>query len=621
VDLNSIKNPDFIKDLSVNEMKELAKDLRYFLIDNVSKTGGHLSSNLGVVELTIALLYVFAAEKDKIFFDVGHQSYVYKILTGRGDRFSTLRQWKGLSGFQKREESSYDVWEAGHSSTSLSAALGMAIARDLDQLDYDIVPIIGDGSIGSGMSFEALNHIGSSGKKVIVILNDNNMSISSNVGAVTQRLERLRSSKGYNVVKQEVKDVLSHNTVGEKVLGGLTNVRDYIKRTVFDSTLFDELGFRYFGPVDGHNFKELIRVFNIAKKVEHPVVIHVVTKKGKGYSFCEEDRNGYWHGVSSFNPETGVSLSTLPYGHLSWSECISETLVRLAKENQDIIGITPAMITGSKLEKFQALFPDRFFDCGIAEEHATTFAAALALEGKRPFLAIYSSFLQRAYDQVNHDICRMNLPVVIGVDRSGIVGEDGETHQGVFDISFLAAIPNIIIAQPKNAIEAQNLLYTAFQQKSPFALRFSRGSIPFEEVAQFESYEIGKWEVISPKKEPQAIIICYGGEVDKYEQKIVSNELPIILVNARFIKPLDSEALNNLATLQIPIYTVENEMLHGGLSSMILEYYNDHNLTVDIHRYGIDDVFLPHGSIQQLRKHYNLNSNDILEEILSQLKK
>ena len=617
MDLKTINGPEFIKKLSPSEMKELAKEIRFFLVDNVSKTGGHLSSNLGVVELTIALLHSFNPSRDRIFFDVGHQSYVYKILTGRAHQFSTLRQWKGMSGFQKRSESPFDVWEAGHSSTSLSAALGMAVTRDLNNETYDIIPIIGDGAISSGMSFEALNHIGSSNKKVIVILNDNNMSISSNVGAITQRLERLRSSKGYTEIKREVKDVLSSNTVGEKVLDSLTNMRDYLKRSMFDTTIFNELGFQYFGPVDGHDFRDLLRIFEIAKKTDHPVVIHVVTTKGKGYSFCEEDRNGYWHGVSSFNPETGASLSTLPFGHLSWSECVSETLVRLAHENKDIIAITPAMMTGSKLEKFQSLFPNRFFDCGIAEEHATTFAAALALEGKRPFLAIYSSFLQRAYDQVNHDICRMKLPVVIGIDRCGIVGEDGETHQGVFDVGFLAGIPNIIISQPKNAEEVQHLLYTAFQQNLPFVLRFSRGSVLYQEVSEFKPIKIGEWESFKPTSKAKAIIICYGSDVEKYQQKIESNKLPILLVNARFLKPLDNKLLDKLADMNLPIYTIENEMLHGGLSSMILEYYNDKHTPVSLCRYGIDDVFLPHGSIQQIRKHYHLNTTDILEEIIT----
>jgi len=621
MDLKSITGPDFIKDLSNNEMKELAKQIRSFLIDSVSKTGGHLSSNLGVVELTIALLHSFDVNSDKVFFDVGHQAYIYKILTGRADRFSTLRQWKGLSGFQKREESKYDVWEAGHSSTSLSAALGMAVTRDLNNETYDIIPVIGDGSIGSGMSFEALNHIGSTNRKVIIILNDNNMSISSNVGAVTQRLERLRSSKKYTDIKREVKGALSSNTVGESILGGLTSVRNHLKRTVLDTTIFNELGLQYFGPVDGHDIKELIRVFDIAKREQRPVVIHVVTTKGKGYSFCEKDRNGYWHGVSSFNPETGVSLSSLPFGHLSWSECISETLIRLAKSNDDIIAITPAMATGSKLEKFQSLFPERFFDCGIAEEHATTFAAALALDGKRPFLAIYSSFLQRAYDQVNHDICRMNLPVVLGIDRSGIVGEDGETHQGVFDVGFLSAIPNIIIAQPKNAEEAQHLLFTAFQQNKPFALRFPRGSVTYNEVKEFEKIEIGSWELLEAPVKPKAIIICYGSDVEKYQQKIQANLLPILVINARFLKPLDTNLLHEIAMMKIPVYTVENEMLHGGFSSMVIEYYNDNHLNVSLKRYGINDVFLPHGSVQQLRKHYSLNSNDILEEIISEFKK
>lgn len=621
MDLKTIRNPDFIKELNYKELKELAADIRYFLIDNVSKTGGHLSSNLGVVELTMALLRSFDIQKDKVFFDVGHQSYVYKILTGRAERFASLRQWKGLSGFQKREESEFDVWEAGHSSTSLSAALGMAVARDLDHGDFHVVPVIGDGAIGSGMSFEALNHIGASKERVIVILNDNKMSISSNAGAITLGLEKLRSSKPYTNIKREVKGALSTSSLGENILDRLTSVRDHLKKTVLDTTIFNEMGFQYFGPIDGHDIREMERFLEIAKTLDHPVVIHVLTTKGKGYSFCEEDTEGYWHGVGSFNPETGNSLSSLPYGHLSWSECISETLVRLAKEDENILAITPAMTMGSKLEKFKALFPQRFFDCGIAEEHATTFAASLALSGKKPFLAIYSSFLQRAYDQVNHDICRMDLPVVLGVDRSGIVGEDGETHQGVFDIGFLTPIPNIVIAQGKNATEAQNLLYTAFRQPKPFALRFPRGSVAFEEVREFVEIPVGSWEFIETSSKPRAVIICYGVEVEKYQQKIESNQLPILLVNARYIKPMDLTVLDKIAKLKLPVYTIEDEMLHGGLSSMILEYYNDQNAKVQLKRFGINDVFLPHGSLQQLRKHYHLNTSDVLEEIIAEFRK
>lgn len=617
MNLLNINDPKVIKDMNYDELNQLCIDIRSFLIESVSKTGGHLSSNLGVVELTVALHYVFDSPVDKLIFDVGHQCYAHKILTGRSDQFSTLRTYNGLSGFIKRKESVHDIWEAGHASTSLSAALGMAIARDLDHQSHHVVSIIGDGALTGGMALEALNHIGASNHKVIVILNDNNMSISPNVGAVNHIFEQLRQSKSYTSLKKDVKGALKSTGVGESILSGMQNLKDLLKKNIIDDSIFGELGLNYFGPVDGHDLKDLIHILNLAKEQEDSLVIHVMTNKGKGYSLCEDDRRGYWHGVGSFDPSTGVSLTKIPSEHMSWSQVISETLIRLAKDDRDIVAITPAMINGSKLEKYFALFPTRAFDCGIAEEHATTMAAGLAIAGKKPFLSIYSTFLQRSYDQINHDITRMDLPVVIGVDHAQLVGEDGETHHGVFDVGFLAPLPNIIIGHPKDAQEAQNMLYTAFNQPHPFAIRYNKSSIAYQEVSEFTMMKIGSWEIYNESDDTLGYIITYGNECVKMIDKITTNGLKIAVINARFIKPLDHDLLARIAIKNKPIFTYELDMLNGGLSSLIVEYYNDNKMKVNLYRYGIDDEYVPHGSNVELKKALKLDTTSILENIQS----
>ena len=609
MDVTEIQDPSFLKDLDVQQLNALAQDIRTFLIDSVSKTGGHLSSNLGVVELTIALHKVFNSPTDKIFFDVGHQCYIHKILTGRAKQFATLRQYEGLSGFQKRSESVHDVWEAGHSSTSLSAALGMAIARDLNHEDYQVIPVIGDGALGGGMALEALNQIGDQQRNMIIIFNDNNMSISENVGVLTENFAKLRTSKPYNTFKADLKNALNKNNVGQVVLSSLQNVKDAIKNEVIDTGIFGEFGLEYLGPVDGHDMKSLIRILEVAKAHKGPVVVHVLTKKGKGYKYCEEDKEGRWHGVSPFNPLTGKSLSSTPAGYLPWSSVISESLVRIARDNKDVVGVTPAMITGSKLEKFFAEYPDRAFDCGIAEEHAATFCAGLAISGKRPFISLYSSFLQRCYDQINHDICRMDLPVVIGIDRAGLVGEDGDTHHGVFDISILRSLPNIILAQPKDSQEAQQLMVTAFAQNHPMAIRYPRGAAVYTEVSDPQPVEIGSWSVENREENHECTVITYGPDVDKVVSKVLTNSLPVNVINARFFKPLDEAMLIRLSEEGKPVIIYETDMMAGGLSSAILEYVNDHQLPLQIRRVGIKDTYVPHGSMNQIRK---LEEIDIL---------
>lgn len=608
-----IKDPSQIKNLSMKQLDVLAQDIRHFLIQNISKTGGHLSSNLGIVEITIAMHYVFSSPKDKMIFDVGHQSYVHKILTGRSTKFATLRKLNGLSGYQKRSESPHDCWEAGHSSTSLSAALGYAIARDVQHQNYEVIAVIGDGALAGGMSLEALNDIGAQKRKMIIIFNDNAMSISKNRGGVEKRITSIRSSHLYRSMKNDIKVTLPHNKMGDETLKVFSSIRDRIKSGLIDAPLFQEFNLDYLGPVDGHNIPALIKVFEAAKEHDGPIVVHVRTKKGKGYRYAEQDKIGQWHGVSPFNIQTGQPLMKLPINEKTWSNIISDGLIELAKKNKDVVAITPAMAQGSKLLKFAKLFPDRFFDCGIAEEHAITMAGAMSLGGLRPFVSIYSSFLQRAYDQMNHDLGRMDLPVVIGIDRAGLVGDDGETHQGVFDISFLRSIPNLILSQPKDAQEAYDLLYTAFAGKHPFCIRYPRGQTAVTDKIDFHLISIGSWERFDIGSDPKAIIISYGPDVDRIIHTIHENNLSMIVVNARFFKPIDQEMCKELFNLDLPIYVYETDVKIGGLSSAVLEYQNE--IENHIHILGIDDHYVQHGPIRSLRKKEHIDLESLFREI------
>lgn len=621
MNIHDIKNPTFLKELTYSQLRTLAEDIRSFLIENVSKTGGHLSSNLGIVEVTIALHAMFDSPNDKIIFDVGHQSYVHKILTGRALDFSKLRQFEGLSGYQSRTESIHDSWEAGHAGTSLSAALGMAIARDIKNEKHHVIAIIGDGSIANGESFEALNHMGSLKSKLIIILNDNNMSISKNVGAFSHSIARLRNSAPYTSLKLEMKDYLTKTKAGHVLYKGISNVKETIKRNVIEPSIFTDLGLDYLGPINGHSYNELFDALHSAKEHDGPVLIHVITNKGKGFSHSENDQNGAWHGVSQFDPDSGLSTAHLPKGHLSYSQIISETLVRLAKEDETICALTPAMIQGSKLEKFFALYPKRSFDCGIAEEHAMTLAASLSLSGMKPFISIYSSFIQRAYDQVNHDVARMNCPVVIGIDRSGLVGEDGPTHHGVFDVGLLRAIPNMVIAMPKDAIEVQNMVYSAFKSNQPYAIRYPRGSALFEEVDSFKLIHQGEWELFGNLKEAKGILIANGPIVDKFIERINFNKLKVCVVNARFIKPLDEKMLVQLEKSKLPIICYEGDMLAAGFGSSLLEYFESVQKQVRIKRIGIKDHFVPHGSLPDLRSLEGIDVNHVLDEVIAFMKK
>lgn len=610
--ITDIQSPDQIKSMSTKQLQELADDIRMFLIGSISRTGGHLSSNLGVVELTIALHYVFHSPNDKFLFDVGHQSYTHKILTGRAGAFLTLRKHNGLSGFQKRSESVHDAWEAGHSSTSLSAALGMAIARDLQHENFEIIPIIGDGALSGGMALEALNDIGVSHKKMIIIFNDNNMSISKNHGAIEKRLTNLRSSSLYRHMKQDVKTNLNQTKTGVNLLHSLTHLRDSLKDSLVDAPLFKEFNLDYLGPVDGHNIPALIKVLETAKEHEGPIVVHVITQKGKGYKLAEQDRTGKWHGVGPFDPATGRLLVKLPPQEISWSQVISNTLIDLAAKNPKIVAITPAMAQGSKLLEFASRYKDRFFDCGIAEQHAVTMAAGMAVGGLHPFVSIYSSFLQRAYDQINHDVARMNVPVVFGIDRAGLVGDDGETHQGIYDIAFLRSIPNLVLSQPKDAKEAQNLLYSAFAYNGPFCIRYPRGNVHYAPNERYEAIEIGTWtcHIVGI---PEQIVITYGPDVDRLIQKARENAMGVMVINARFFKPIDTKMLDTVFKENLPVTVFETDCEIGSLSSAILEAMNKKDHQIDI--IGIQDHFVPQGSIRVLRQEEGIDIDTVFERL------
>jgi len=619
MDLTTIENPSFLKNKSIEELEKLSEEIRAFLIQQLSETGGHIAPNLGVVELTIALHKVFNSPKDKFLWDVGHQSYVHKILTGRAKEFSTLRQYKGLCGFPKRIESEHDVWETGHSSTSLSAAMGMAIARDIKKTNEYIIPIIGDGALTGGMALEAMNHIGHEQKDVIVILNDNEMSIAPNVGALHSILGRLRTTGKYRWAKGELEGVIKKIPgIGDKLSSTSKKLKDSLKYLVTQGMFFEEMGFTYFGPVDGHNYEDLFESLEYAKKTKGPVLIHVLTKKGKGYKPAESDDVGTWHGTGPYKVESGKLIKP-DKAPPAWSKLVSDTVLKLALKDERIVAITPAMPVGSKLENFQQQLPDRIFDVGIAEQHAATVSAGLATQGMKPFLAIYSTFLQRAYDQVLHDICRQNLNVFIGIDRAGLVGADGETHQGVFDIAFLRHIPNLVLMMPKDENEGQHMVNTAIKyDDGPIALRFPRGNglgVPMDE--QLKEIPIGSWEVL--KEGSDAVILTFGTTIqmaldaaDELEKENVS----VKVINARFIKPMDTAMLHDLFRDGKPILTIEEAMLQGGFGSAVLEFASSNNYqNVRVDRIGIPDVYVEHGDVDKLLAEIHLTKEESVKKI------
>ncbi|WEK55607.1 MAG: 1-deoxy-D-xylulose-5-phosphate synthase [Candidatus Cohnella colombiensis] len=619
--LDRIDSPSDLKKLSTSELPILAEDIRRFLIHNLSSTGGHLAPNLGVVELTLVLHYLYNSPSDKMIFDVGHQAYVHKMLTGRKHRFDTLRQKDGLCGFVKRNESEHDVWEAGHSSTSLSAAMGMALARDLKGETNKVIAIIGDGALTGGMAFEALNHIGDEKRPLMVVLNDNEMSIAPNVGAIHNYLGKVRSEKIYRKTKDELDWLLRKiPAIGGKLASTAVRVKDSMKYLVApDGMLFEEFGLKYFGPVDGHDIPKLMETFKQADSVEGPVLVHVLTTKGKGYTPAEEDSHA-WHGVSgAYKIESGQVIK--PVGPPMYTEVFGNTLIELAEQDKRIVAVTPAMPGGSGLLKFAKQFPDRMFDVGIAEQHAATMSAALAMEGIKPVFAVYSTFLQRAYDQVVHDICRQKLNVIFAIDRAGLVGGDGETHQGVYDIAFLRHIPNMVIMMPKDENELRNMLKTAVEYNDgPIAVRYPR--IQGRGVAydsEMSTLEIGSWEIV--REGDYTAVLAIGPMVQVAEEaaELLKREgLNVRVINARFVKPLDVKMLLTLAKEHMPLLVLEEGAIQGGLGSAILEFYAEQNIQpVSVHLAGVPDLFIEHATIVEQREQCGLTAEAVAEQLSS----
>ncbi|NOY23956.1 MAG: 1-deoxy-D-xylulose-5-phosphate synthase [Acidobacteria bacterium] len=599
--LNRLSSPRELEAMTTDEIQQLAKEIRAFIIESVSHTGGHLASSLGVVEITMALHTVFDFTKDRIIWDVGHQAYTHKILTGRMKDFHTLRQYGGISGFPKITESSYDHFNTGHSSTSISAALGMAVSRDLAGQDHEVIAFIGDGSLTAGLAFEAMNQAGHLKKKMIVILNDNEMSISHNVGALSGYLNQILSGKLYNRMRDHVEVVLkSVPGIGNSFIKLAKAIEDTLKRLFVPGMLFEELGFHFVGPVDGHDYGKLVTTLQKARKIDGPVMVHVKTVKGKGYKYAEKSPDK-WHGVSPFEISTGRILGPLPKAP-SYTAVFGETMARLAEQNPKIIAITAAMPSGTGLEKFGKQFPKRFFDVGIAEQHAVTFAAGMAISGKKPFVAIYSTFLQRAYDQVIHDVCLMNLPVVFCLDRAGVVGADGETHHGLFDLSFLRPIPNLIVMTPADENELRHMLFTASRLSMPAAIRYPRSSgegLPPDETLQ--EIPIGKSRTLQEGED--AVLLAVGSmawKAVRVSKRLASEGFSVKVIDARFVKPLDETAILNAVKNCGLIITCEENALAGGFGSAVLELLEQNRVLAPTLRIGIPDTIVHHGTQSEL---------------------
>lgn len=620
--LNKIKEPNDIKRISPKLYPILAQEIRDFLIDHVSQTGGHLASNLGAVEITMALHICLHFPEDKVVYDVGHQSYVHKLLTGRKDEFTSLRQKDGLCGFPKRCESDCDVFGTGHSSTSISAALGLAVARDLEQKEETIAAVIGDGALSGGMAYEALNNLSilrREKKNMIIILNDNKMSISENVGGMSRYLNDLRSRRSYSEFKENVENALNNIPgVGKSVARTLKKSKDSIKQLFIPGMLFENMGITYYGLVNGHDIYELIHAINRAKQHEGPILIHAITRKGMGYKYAEKNPEKF-HGIGPFDKETGEVLAKKT--KKTYTDIFAESLVELARENKKVVAITAAMPSGTGLKAFKKHYPKRFFDVGIAEEHAVTFAAGLAANGKKPFISIYSSFYQRAYDQIIHDVCLQNLPVTFIIDRAGLVGKDGETHQGIFDISFFSNIPNMTIIAPKNGRELEKALEFAQKYNGPIAIRFSRGkaSNVFENLNN--ELVMGKSETLIEGK--HVAIIAVGNIIEETYNAVKSlNDKGCnpTLINALFLKPFDKEMIDSIAKKYKYIVTIEEGIRHGGYGEAVISYMADKNYKNDVMNLAIEDEFVEQGTVEELRKKLQLDADSICERILNFIK-
>ena len=616
--LDSVDSPQDLKNIPVEKLPELAKEIRDMLLDTISKTGGHLSSNLGVVELTLAMHYVFNSPIDKFVWDVGHQSYVHKLLTGRKSRFDTLRQYDGLCGFTRREESQHDHWNCGHGGTSISAALAFAKARDLKKEKNDVVAVIGDGSLTAGMAFEGLNHTGHIQSNMIVVLNDNEWSISANVGGMSAHLSKIMTGQVMLKIKQEIGQLLlAVPGIGKEITRYAHKIDEAIKGVFIPGRLFEDLGFRYVGPIDGHDVEALIDSFTTVKNLKGPTLMHVITRKGKGYEQAEEKAD-VWHGAKPFNVSTGEFHKKK--ANPAYTNVFASALIELAKEDEKVVGITAAMPDGTGISKFGKEFPARTFDVGMAEQHGVSFAGALAIEGFRPVAAIYSTFLQRAYDQVVHDICLMNLDVTFALDRAGIVGEDGATHQGFYDIAFLRTLPNMVVMAPKDENELRHMLKTAIYHKGPAALRYPRGSglgVPLDE--EMKELEIGKGEVI--KDGSDIAILAYGHTVDgammvsnMFEKEGVS----VAVINARFAKPVDKDLIVEYAKSTRCLITIEEHSLKGGFGSAVLEALQEEQVySVPVKCIGLGDIVLEHGAPGKQRKDLKLDPEGMFETIMT----
>ncbi len=620
--LEKVKNPEDLKKLNLLELKELCKDIRERIIEVTSKTGGHLAPSLGVVELTVALLNVFDPLKSRIIWDVGHQSYAYKILTERNTAFDNLRQYGGLSGFNSISESKYDAFGVGHSSTSLSAALGISVAKEHKQRPEKTIVVIGDGALTAGEAFEGLNNIGGLKKDIVVILNDNSMSISKNVGGIHHYLANVLSGHHYNRVKNDVWNMVQTlpKIIRNKIITGARRFEESILNMVIPNSLFEDLGFRYVGPIDGHDLPTVIKILKqVSNNISEPALIHVITKKGKGYEFAENDATKF-HGVSSFNNITGeINKTKFKHTKPSYSQLFGDTLTEIAENDKDVVAITAAMCDGTGLSAFRDKFSDRFYDVGIAEQHAVTFAAGMATEGLKPYVAIYSTFLQRAYDQIIHDVALQKLPVRFAVDRGGLVGEDGPTHHGVFDLSYLRCIPNMVIMAPKDGDEFKGmLLFMNKYDKGPIAVRYPRGVIDEYDLKK-EKIRLGKFEVVCEGQ--RTAILCAGTSFKigfEVYNKLMKKDVHPFLINARFIKPIDGDILKELHKQKVKnLITIEENALYGGFGTAVLEKCNELNIHFNINRFGLPDEFVTFGDANILREKIGLTTQNIYSYILT----
>lgn len=615
--LDNINEPRDLKKLKQKEIEILSEEIRDFLIEMVSSTGGHLASNLGVVELTLALHQVFDTSKDKLIFDVGHQSYVHKLLTGRKKGFSTLRKFRGMSGFPKKSESKHDCYETGHSSTSISAALGMAIARDMRGENHEVIAVIGDGALTGGLAFEALNHLGSVQTDMLVILNDNEMSICPNVGAISNYLCQIRVGNAYrSTVKKIVDTVGSIPIIGEKTVDAAIEIKNRLKHALVPGAFFDEMGIKYFGPVDGHNSEGLKKALEEMRKIKGPKLLHVLTTKGKGYGYAEENPS-FYHGVGPFNKNLGVSQSN----NLTYSDVVGFTLKDIFDTDKKSLAITAAMIKGTGLDHVTKKHLNRVVDVGIAEGHGVTFCAGLASSGIKPYFAVYSTFLQRGFDHIVHDVCIQNLPVTFLIDRAGIVGEDGETHQGLLDLSYLIPVPNMTIMAPKDKDELVNMIKFSHKYDSPIAIRYPRGKVA-QLNANYPEKDLLRWEVMKDGK--SAVILAVGKMVETalfVSQNLEKQGISVKIINSRTIKPLDEEMLQSLSIYYDKIYTIEDNFVTGGFGSIVTNFLSDHQYKGEVKNFGFPDNFIEHGKVDLLYEKYGLSVKGLSQHIFQDIKK